>query len=196
MKQHLLPLLALALSSTAQAALFDRGNGLVYDSDQNITWAQNATMNGLMTWPEAVAWADGLVLGDYSDWRLPTTPVDSIHAEPESRSEIGHMFYVNLGGTSNQRITNVHNANFNLFSNLLDFAYWSGTENAQNTANVWYFNTVFGLSASNGNKTTHRMYAWAVRDGDVTPVPEPGAAWLLGSGLLGLIAWKRRTNVG
>ncbi|MCK4378316.1 MAG: VPLPA-CTERM sorting domain-containing protein [Deltaproteobacteria bacterium] len=32
----------------------------------------------------------------------------------------------------------------------------------------------------------------AVRSGAVSPVPIPGALWLLGSGLLGLVAVRRR----
>jgi hypothetical protein len=38
--------------------------------------------------------------------------------------------------------------------------------------------------------------AWVVHDGDVgSPVPIPAAAWLFGSGLIGLLAFSRRRNV-
>lgn len=39
------------------------------------------------------------------------------------------------------------------------------------------------------------FYAWAVRSGDVaasTPVPEPGSFMLLGSGLTGLVMFRKR----
>lgn len=87
-KPLILALLAgLTLSGAAQAALNDRGGGLIYDDVLNITWLQNAsygagssydTSDGAMTWANAVAWADSLVYHDsvrnvdYSDWRLPT----------------------------------------------------------------------------------------------------------------------------
>ena len=91
-KNFILALLAgLALSGAAQAALHDRGSGLIYDDVLNLTWLQNAnygagssydngssTTDGLMTWVNAVTWADTLVYHDsvrnvnYSDWRLPT----------------------------------------------------------------------------------------------------------------------------
>ena len=47
-----------ALSNSAGASLFDRGNGLIYDDDLNITWLQNANYAGVtMTWDEANTWA-------------------------------------------------------------------------------------------------------------------------------------------
>lgn len=91
-KPLVLALLAgLALSGTAQAALIDRGGGLIYDTLLDITWLQNTLYGagssyessgspfGTMTWANAVAWADTLVYHDsvrnvdYSDWRLPST---------------------------------------------------------------------------------------------------------------------------
>jgi len=92
---HRLPLVALSLglilALPAQAALHDRGGGLIYDDVLEITWLQNAnygasssydngysTTDGRMTWANAVAWADNLSYYDsvrdvtYSDWRLPT----------------------------------------------------------------------------------------------------------------------------
>lgn len=81
----------LALCGVADAALIDRGGGLIYDSDLNITWLANAnygagsiyddgvsTTDGQMSWNNAVAWAAGLSYYDsvrditYEDWRLPT----------------------------------------------------------------------------------------------------------------------------
>ncbi|HEC17360.1 MAG TPA: DUF1566 domain-containing protein [Sedimenticola sp.] len=36
--------LTLGPGSAAQAALYDRGNGMIYDSDQDLTWLQNANL--------------------------------------------------------------------------------------------------------------------------------------------------------
>ncbi len=33
-----------AVSGTAQASLFDRGNGLIYDTDLNVNWLANANL--------------------------------------------------------------------------------------------------------------------------------------------------------
>jgi hypothetical protein len=63
--------LLLGFVGTSNAFLYDRGNGLIYDSDQNITWLQDANYaqtsgyddslygyntNGVMYWNDAVAW--------------------------------------------------------------------------------------------------------------------------------------------
>ena len=50
----------------ANAALIDRGGGLIYDTDRDITWLQDANYaqtsgydgDGLMNWSAATAWAD------------------------------------------------------------------------------------------------------------------------------------------
>jgi hypothetical protein len=85
--------LSLILSGTAQAALHDRGGGLIYDDVLNVTWLQDANYaqtsgfdaDGGMTWNAAVAWAAGLNYYDsvhnvtYSDWRLPSiSPIDGV----------------------------------------------------------------------------------------------------------------------
>lgn len=44
MKSKWLTALLLTLCGSAQAALFDRGNGLLYDSDRNLTWTANANL--------------------------------------------------------------------------------------------------------------------------------------------------------
>jgi hypothetical protein len=54
-------LLAAGLSGAAQAALVDRGGGLIYDTDLNVTWLQDANYaqtsgydaDGRMTWGDA-----------------------------------------------------------------------------------------------------------------------------------------------
>ncbi len=86
-KQHkaLALIAALALSGAANAALVDRGGGLIYDTDLNVTWLQDANYSktssydadGLMNWNEAMTWAANLSYYDsvrnvtYTDWRLP-----------------------------------------------------------------------------------------------------------------------------
>jgi len=55
---------------------------------------------------------------------------------------------------------------------------------------------IFGFGAGSGYQETvdkhyYQFYAWAVRDGDVAPVPIPATIYLFGTGLLGLLRFKR-----
>ena len=73
----------LLLSFNATAALYDRGNGLIYDDVLDITWLQDANYaqtsgytggnaNSLMRWADAVFWVSQLSYGGFNDWRLPS----------------------------------------------------------------------------------------------------------------------------
>ncbi len=203
----------LALTTTAHAALVDKGGGLIYDTDLNLTWLSNAnaaagsafddgtnTGDGGMSWASAVAWADSLTIGGGTNWRLPAT------ADPDATcsgtgprgdsctgSEMGHLFYVELGGDPNSTIvTSGDPTLLALFSNIQANTYWSGTTEAGFADYAWTF--TFSLGAqSDAFKTTNFLQAWAVHDGDVSAIPAPGAVWLLGTGVLGLIAnaWRK-----
>lgn len=185
---------ALLLSAgAAQAALQDRdldSNGQVdafYDTDLNITWLRDANVNGAKAWNVAVSWADGLSFGGYDDWRLPVS--DTCFGVSCVGSEMGHLWYVELGNSAGGPMTNTGN-----FQNLQSSAYWSGTEDVSNPIFAWYFNTALGNQAKNG-KLTNSYFALAVRDGDVPAIPEPQTYALLLAGLSALaVVARRRTR--
>ena len=60
--------------------LIDRGFGLIYDVDRNITWLQDAnyartggrSRDGQMTWDDAMSWVASLDIFGVKGWRLPT----------------------------------------------------------------------------------------------------------------------------
>lgn len=181
----------LAFSTSASAALYERLGGMAYYDDvSNVTWLSDANMAGsAMTWEDSMAWASGLDVAGVTGWRLPNFVLGS----PDS--ELRYMFYDILGGTSGVPITISHNANFDLFSNVMDVRYWyshpeSGCEgDATPCATVFNFNG--GFTDSFGTHVP--FYAWAVHDGDVVPVP--AAVWLFVSGLAGLVAFSRQKKV-
>lgn len=114
----------LLCAAGAQAALHDRGGGLIYDDVLNVTWLQDANYartsgydaDGAMDWAQAVAWADQLVYAGFSDWQLPTiTPVngtsfqyggstdgstDAGYNLTSTTSPLAYMHAVNLGNAS------------------------------------------------------------------------------------------------
>lgn len=75
----------------------------------------------------------------------------------------------------------------------LDFI-WTSTPEAGFPGNAWSFNA--GGSTGSTYDGIFGLDVMAVRPGQVSAVPLPGAAWLLGSGLLGfgVIARKRRAT--
>jgi len=153
----------LACISLANAALHDRGSGLIYDDVLDITRLQNANYSGnTMTWDNAVNWVDNLVFQNYSDWRLPSTDA-SCSGNSCTGSEMGHIFY-------NESVTS---STPGLFADVKPSMYWSDTEDTANPLNAWRFSFKYGTQDVS-LKTTAR-YAWAVRDGDSTPpvAPEP-----------------------
>jgi len=178
----------------ADAALIDRGGGLIYDTDRNITWLQNPN-NNLMTVSQAHNWAINLSYYDsvrkqtLTGWRLPT--VDEVgYGYNFTGSEMGHLFYTELGnkgfeapdGSSPQPGWGLNNKG--PFSNLQPYFYWTDTKfpDVQGFYYVFSFDTgVQDGAAANGTSFGGSGYhALAVRPGDViSHVPVPAAILLL-----------------
>ena len=202
--------LFVVVSSSSHAALYDRGNGLIYDDVLNITWMQDANYaqtsgydaDGEMTWADANTWADQLSYGGFDDWRLASAGNAPAFGYNVTTGELNHMFYNNLGNTENNSI--LGNVSFtdatpgggtesflNVQSDVYDF-YWYGEELAPYTDLAWAFGTNIGLQGQASKLDIG--YSWAVRAGDVSTVPVPAAAWLFGSALAGLLVARRKNK--
>jgi hypothetical protein len=170
------------LTPVSNAALIDQGNGLIYDDDLDITWLRNANYPGsTMTWDEANAWAEGLIYGGYSDWRLPVS--DTCSGSGCSDSEMGHLYY-SEGITSDSP---------GPFTDVKPYMYWSSTEYSADTSQAWRFSMKYGTQGTS-DKGLNR-YAWAVRDGSSLPAaaPEPSSAFLFLSGMATLWGIRKKT---
>lgn len=214
-----IPLLALSLGLTAnvlEAQYINRGNGMIYDPTRNLTWI--ADMNLPLTtlsWGAAVKFADDLVYGGFSDWRLPTLNLNDptcsstsfYGAVPVTQGagctggELSGLFGTGLGNQSGSSVldqvgdTPDQLANFALFTGVEKGHYWASNSFPWNglTAIFQYsthFGTVGGDSKEHPSISGGRVVL--VRDGDVMAVPEPSTSALIAAGLAGLLAVGRR----
>ena len=195
------PLLVSQIIAANGGVIHDTFN--TYDTPSNggsytLTTADFNTGTGTMTWWGAQAWANNLTLGGVTGWILPTT---ANATDPNNygfnitTSQLGDLFYNQLGGVTYSSITITHNANYNLFSNVQNYVLWLNNEYMYNLSGAWHFVTNYGSQYSISNKDT-QLYAWAVRPGDVAAVPLPGSVWLFLYGLICFMSLKRRDKIG
>jgi hypothetical protein len=201
--QHKIPAIVAIIALVqlnAHAELYDRGNGMIYDSTLNITWLQDANYaktsgydpDGLMTWNRAVKWADDLIYGGFKDWRLASagliSKIDAFGYDGttskglnDTRSEIGHLFFIDLGNKAQYSHLGEEQASYGLkntffvdlknnrrveFLNLQAGSYWEAESYPKNLQWASYFRTSDGYTNAASKDDSH-FYAWAVRDGDV-----------------------------
>ncbi len=129
----------LGFSTLANAALVDNGNGLIYDTDLDLTWYDAPPVP--RTWGEAKDWAASLTLAGTAkgSWRLPLgvgTASPGAKVFPGQGGEMWHLYFDELhnvvGYQSTQTVP---------FKNLWPTdprGYWTGTLIAPSGA-AWCF---------------------------------------------------------
>ena len=203
---------SLGVASTANAALESRlGGKAVYDTDRNITWLANANAaagssfddgfsptDGLLTWFNANRWVASLSVDGITGWRLPTTDPTCTVVLDCRITELGHLFYSELGGSTGVPVTSTGDPDLALFTNLQPYYYWSGTLFGPNPYYAWSYN--FGFGNLSANYRDFNLFALAVHSGDVgllhsakaelllVPEPQLYTMLLVGLGSLGFIA--------
>jgi hypothetical protein len=164
----LLFVLILGFAASANATLIDRGTGMMYDTDQDITWLQDANYaatsgydsDGQMNWFEATEWASQLEFGGYEDWRLPSFETNGVN-------ELGYMYWQNLGGNTIgfDNLPRDLTAGSVTLYNIQVAPYWTSYEGLYDTA----MTHSFAFSYTEPYEKIFDSSAWAVRDGDFGP---------------------------
>ena len=176
----------------ADASLVASEDGdAVYDTVNDVTWLANANLaqtksfgvsginpDGSMSWTTAQEWIAAMNAANYlgsRHWSLPTAklPDDTCSQMPKAAafgydcvgSQMGYLYYHELGGVKGSTIQLQHDASYRLFNNFQPYLYWSST--------LWTHvpNSAFSFSFGNGfqgtNVFVNAMYAMAVAPGKV-----------------------------
>ena len=125
----------------------DNGDGTINDNLTQLVWQKVPNPN-LLTWEQAITYAEGLTLASASDWRLPNIKeLQSLNIESVSSPSVNSTYFSTIG---------VRN-------------YWSSTTllpNSNNLNSAWYWNTQFGITTF--DTKTNSNYVMCVRGIPVT----------------------------
>ena len=203
-----LAVFSLCISGMSQAALINIGTAnyggsdckLIWDDDNNgnsVVWLDYTNGTRYENWTTQNAWATSLsvtmnLLPAYSvvwtdpTWRLPATVGGGMNYNITT-SEMGHLFYVELGNVADDPAPST-----GPFDNLDFWNYWSCTP--YSAEGYYYFQ--LGTGFQNAHWTASGIaHGLAIRTGEVTAVPAPTTIWLLGSGLVGLLGIRRKRRM-
>jgi hypothetical protein len=126
--------------ASLHASYVDNGNGTVTDTTTGLMWKK--VSSSILTWEQALAYCEGLSLGGYTDWRLPTKK-ELISLVDESRND--------------------PSINTNYFPDTAASWYWSSTTHAVVTDYAFSVDFYFGFASANDKSDSY--YARAVRGG-------------------------------
>lgn len=151
------------------------------------TWAESLASTGsLWTFdidPEySITWND-------DTWRLPAS-FGSGTGYGITTSEMGHLFYTELGNSADN--ISPFNPVFGIFENLDSRNYWSDWAGLVQGDDTYYYFHMGGGSQFAQWYGSAIASGIAVRSGEVSVVPIPGAALLFGSSIIGILGIRRK----
>ena len=178
---------------------------LIWDNDNNgksVIWLDYTHLE-MGDWNSQTTWVSGLdatltytIDSDYNivwnddAWRLPSAGVNAQIGYHQSTSELGDLFYNEFNFTAGGHKTAGTLNAFN-FDHLVSDHYWTETPYKYNPSDYFH---LFGLY--NGYQdyryNQYGEYAMAIREGQVSPVPEPSTMLLFGLGIIGLAGARRK----
>jgi hypothetical protein len=117
----------------------DNGDGTITDNLTQLVW-QKIPNGAILTWEQALLYAEGLTIGSNSDWRLPNIKeLQSINNELATNPSVFAPYFSSVG---------VHN-------------YWSSTSLPNQTTKAWYWSNQFGITTY--DLKTNSNYVLCVR---------------------------------
>lgn len=133
-----------------QDRYIDEGDGTVFDSLTGLMWTKNANLGGQMVWSNAVSYCEGLNVGGYADWRLPSMIQDGGVAELDTLGRVGGLYSGAWEGFEGSP-----------FDGIEPECYWSCVEVVEDSNMVWVVRMEnVGLYCS---VKSNPYFVWAVR---------------------------------
>ncbi|BAV34766.1 hypothetical protein SCL_2489 [Sulfuricaulis limicola] len=199
---------------------YDTVLGITWLANAGYAQTSGYATYGVMNWYDATTWTANLNISGITGWRLPRVYDTGVPCTLLNRygggmcefnvlttsgstvySELASMYYDTLGnkalydssGNSPQQGWGLTNTGPFLYVSTMP--YWTDTSYAPNLLDAWMFDLGDGQQAMSA-KLYSNYFSWAVHSGDVgvavSSVPVPAAAWLFGSGLIGLFGMAKR----
>jgi len=178
--------------SAVALPLESRLGGLAYyDPNLNITWAADAGIIPFGNLDTQLTAAASLTIAGITNWRLPSMDVNSDGVVIDCNgggvlgcldNELGYLYW-------EEGITASTPGPFSNISGTAGVFYRSATELVSDSTVTHSIS--FGFGGQGTVPKSSVAATMAVYDGDVGMVPIPAAAWLFGTGLLGLIGVAR-----
>jgi len=171
-----------------------------YSGQHSVTTSDFSDLEyGDVTWFGAQAFINYLNSISYAgsnQWTLPSAGDNPQYGYNPTGSQFGELYYTELGRTAQSGPIPADNP---YFTNTYNYAYWYGTEYANDPDFAWAFSIIDGYHGFGFKYLDPRQpapIAWVVSPGNIAAVPVPGAIWLFGSGLIALLGLNRRGNIG
>ena len=180
------------------------------DLNDQRAWAQNLQVeyngvifggSGGLQWRLPATFEDMIVLNGDWDW-VGLGPSGKYEYETgynmELASEMAHLFYQSLENNGQFKTDGTSPGSYGLdttgpFERLVESWYWSGSVYSPDPDDGWYFGFDYGEIGLRGeNYLINALAVYPGKLGAESTVPVPAAAWLLGSGLLGLLGFGRK----
>jgi hypothetical protein len=125
-------------------------NNLVTDNLTGLVWSEDANLDGLKTWTNALIYTEDLTVCGYVDWRLPNSK---------------ELFSLIDRSKSNPALPALHPFT-NTQSGAADI-YWSSTTNADVPTEAWTLGLLDGILTP--AVKLNSSFAWPVRGGQTRP---------------------------